>query len=188
MLKHTASRIITVVATLGVAGAALGDEVTRANWVPTHDFSSILGDMWTFKCPTSGTVDISVQRMDDTREFFSNIDPIMHLVDGIGTDLFTGDDDVVCAVPGPFGCPSTLGPILCGAKNPHSLIIHTMGTGGAGGGGYILSIEAFDRKGVSVAERRLKLGGEKQRKLPVWADPAKGNSQGPALNDEGVPF
>ncbi len=188
MLKHTASRIITVVATLGVAGAALGDEVTRANWVPTHDFSSILGDMWTFKCPTSGTVDISVQRMDDTREFFSNLDPILHLVDGIGTDLFTGDDDDVCAVPGPFECPSTLGPILCGAKNPHSLIIHTMGTGGAGGGGYILSIEAFDRKGVSVAERRLKLGGEKQRKLPVWADPAKGNSQGPALNDEGVPF
>ena len=119
MLKHTTSLIITVVATLGVASVALGDEVTRANWVPTHDFSSILGDMWTFKCPTSGTVDISVQRMDDTGKFFSNIDPIMHVVDGIDTFLCAGDDDIACAGAGPLECPPTLGPIPCGAKNPH---------------------------------------------------------------------
>ena len=33
----------------------------------------------------------------------------------------------------------------------------------------------------------IKLGGGAKRKLPGWANPNAGNSQGPALDNEGMP-
>jgi hypothetical protein len=58
-----------------------------------------LGDLWTFKCPKGGTVNVSVDTKDDTDAAQSDIDPVLLVVDGAGNLLAIGDDDVDCTYP-----------------------------------------------------------------------------------------
>ena len=88
----------SAVALLAMTGRASPDDLhRRSNWVPNvglldfggDDFNSgraeqPLGDMWTFRCPSGGTVSASVDTKDDTDEFTADIGPVLLVIDGSG--------------------------------------------------------------------------------------------------------
>ena len=152
--------------------------------------------MYTFHCPSKGTVSILVDTTDDTGANQSNLDLVLEVTDGKGNLLLqpfgnpnlTGDDEAACTfIPGcGFACPQVID-LACGKGNPHTLAIFSFPTapGCIGGGGYILTISALNKKGKVVKDKAIKLGGGPPRKTPKWADGVVKNQ--PALNDEGVP-
>ena len=129
-----------------------------------------LGDLWTFKCPKGGTVNVSVDTKDDTDTAQSDIDPVLLVVDGAGNLLAFADDDVACTYPPVcgFACPS-VSAVACGSdghaddgrhgsdSEPHNIIVRDFGDSGCvGGGGYGLVVEVFKADGSQLSERRVR--------------------------------
>jgi hypothetical protein len=194
--------IAPVVATFPQASA---EPISRSNWVPNVGQLNVegeqpLGDLWTFKCPKGGTVNVSVDTKDDTDAAQSDIDPVLLVVDGAGNLLAIGDDDVDCTYPPVCGftCPSVTA-VACGddgsdgnrhdsGGEPHSIIVRDFGASGCvGGGGYGLVVEVFKADGSQLSERRVDLGGGPQRDVPKYALDLGKAPTGPALDDEDVP-
>jgi hypothetical protein len=186
---------------LMVAGAprTSAEPISRSNWVPNVgqlnvDGEQPLGDLWTFKCPKGGTINVSVDTKDDTDNAESYIDPVLLLVDGQGNLLAFADDDVDCTYPPVCGffCPS-IAAVACGKGENHSLIVRDFGAAIGpdeacqGGGGYNLVLEVFRADGRQVPERRVELGGGQKRKVPEWAPDFGTAPTGPVLDDEDVP-
>jgi hypothetical protein len=198
-----------VVAVLQSAPTATAQVSTfRANWVPGAE-SFAFGDVWTFNCPANGTVSVSVDTWDDRGDSSSNIDPVLEvrdkngnlLVDASGSPTGGLSDDAhpctippVCGILNPtfrFWCPEIVD-IPCGKGNPHTVMVYgnpnATSFGCSGGGAYALLVSAKDKKGKSVAESKLALGGGPTRKLPTWADAQDGiDKAGPALDDVLIP-
>lgn len=190
--------VVLAVLVLTTDAASVGDaeEVRRVNWIPKSDLSS-LGDMWTFKCPSGGTVSASVDtRVDIVDNNLSTIDPRLKIVSGKGGTVTSADNTVACTVPSAcgFGCPQVSN-IACGEGSLHSIIIRDSTKNASDdsrcqiGGSYVLRLEVFDKDGNSLPAKKVKLGGGASRKVPAWAlDDALGPTKtGPALDDELVP-
>jgi hypothetical protein len=187
---------------------ASAEPISRSNWVPNVGQLNVegeqpLGDLWTFKCPKGGTVNVSVDTKDDTDNAESDIDPVLLVVDGAGNLLAFADDDVDCTYPPVCGflCPSVTA-VTCGndgesdggrhgsERELHSIIVRDFGAAGATcqeGGGYSLVVEVFTADGKQLSERRVDLGGGPQRKVPEYALDLGKAPTGPALDDEDVP-
>jgi hypothetical protein len=183
---------------LFVGGTALAEPAVRTNTVPAYnnDFGNPnirinLGDLWTFKCPRNGSVTISVDTIEDGAVAMeSKVDPALAVYDGAGNLLGSADDTQDCTYDPTCGfqCPAIT--VDCGAANPHSVSVFQASNleQGCDDGGYVLSVEAFDANGQSIAAKKLQLGGGAKRKVPRWLDPARQLAPGPALDDEAVPF
>jgi hypothetical protein len=206
--------IAPVVATFPQASA---EPISRSNWVPNVGQLNVegeqpLGDLWTFKCPKGGTVNVSVDTKDDTDAAQSDIDPVLLVVDGAGNLLAIGDDDVECTYPPVcgFACPS-VSAVACGDDDsdgnhhdsggnrhdsggkPHTIIVRDFGAADVTGtpcqegGGYGLVVEVFGADGSQLSERRVDLGGGPKRDVPKYALDLGKAPTGPALDDEDVP-
>lgn len=188
--------IVPVVATAPQASA---EPISRSNWVPNVGQLNVegeqpLGDLWTFRCPRGGTVNVAVDTKDDTDTAQADIDPVLLLVDGAGNLLAFADDDVGCTYPPVcgFACPSATA-VACGSDGKHSVIVRDFGAADATGapcqegGGYGLTVEVFTRDGRQVPERLVDLGGGPRRNAPKWAVELGKAPVGPALDDEDVP-
>jgi hypothetical protein len=164
-----------------------------------------LGDLWTFKCPTGGTVNVAVDTKDNTDDAEADIDPVLLVVDGAGNLLAFGDDEVDCTYPPVcgFACPSVT-EVACGSggggghgdrgdDQTHSIIVRDLGAANATdtpcqeGGGYNLVVEVFAADGSQSSERAVELGGGPDRKVPRFALRLGKAPIGPALDDEDVP-
>jgi hypothetical protein len=189
---------------------ASSEPITRSNWVPNVGQLNVegeqpLGDLWTFKCPRGGTVNVSVDTKDDTDNGEADIDPVLLVVDGAGNLLAFADDDVDCTYPPVcgFSCPSVTA-VACGSAGPrrgghddddegtHSIIVRDFGAaiGDAAcqeGGGYNLVVEVFNADGRQLSERKVELGGGPKREVPKYALDLGKAPTGPALDDEDVP-
>jgi hypothetical protein len=185
--------------TLMVAGASQtsAEPISRSNWVPDvgaldFEVEQPLGDLWTFKCPKGGMVNISVDTKDDTDDAQSDIDPVLALVDGKGNLLEFADDEVDCTYPPVcgFDCQSVTA-VACGRGEKHSVIVRDFGAAGdpacQEGGGYNLIVEVFKADGRQLSERTVELGGGPKRNVPEWAVDFGKAPTGPALDDEDVP-
>jgi hypothetical protein len=184
---------------VAVAPQASAEPISRSNWVPNVGQLNVegeqpLGDLWTFKCPEGGTVNVSVDTKDDTDAAQSDIDPVLLVVDGRGNLLAFGDDEAVCTyepVCG-FACPSVTA-VACGRGEKHSVIVRDFGdaiatdTACQEGGGYNLIVEVFKADGSQSSDRRVELGGGPKRNVPKWALNLGKAPTGPALDDEDVP-
>ena len=167
------------------------EALTRYNWVPDVT-TTLIGDMWTFVCPTGGSFNIYVDTANGSPTN-SNLDLAFTVLDGNGVYVTSADDAFACFYPSACGyqCPSTSGYLPCGPGKTHSLLIYDTGAGGGscvGGGAYFLSIDVKDANSISLPERAVKLGGGPKRKLPAWANPNGGNTYGPAFDDEGLMY
>jgi hypothetical protein len=199
-LRAALAFIVPVVA---MASQAAAEPISRSNWVPNVGQLDVegeqpLGDLWTFKCPEGGTVNVSVDTKDDTDSAESDIDPVLFVVDGAGNLLAFLDDDVDCTYPPVCGflCPSVTG-LSCGSQGSddgrHSLIVRDFGASdGTGtpcqeGGGYSLVVEVFGADGNQLSERRVDVGGGPKRDVPKYALELGKAPTGPALDDEDVP-
>jgi hypothetical protein len=177
-----------VIAALACGGQSHAEEIIRDNWVPNT--GTQLGDVWTFKCPAGGHVDVTVQTVADNRELgLSTIDPFFSLFDGGGHQIAGADDDIECTEPQACGftCPQALH-VPCG-KGTHSIVIaHSGAQRGDNadkcqiGGGYELSVEVFDASGASQPSSKVKLGGGAHFKVPAGVLPS-GITSGPAMDD-----
>jgi hypothetical protein len=83
------------VALAAAAPQASSEPISRSNWIPNVGQLNVegeqpLGDLWTFKCPTGGTVNVSVDTKDDTDDAQADIDPVVLVVDGAGNLLASG--------------------------------------------------------------------------------------------------
>jgi hypothetical protein len=195
------------------ASQASAEPISRSNWIPNvgqlnfDEGEQPLGDLWTFKCPEGGTVNVSVDTKDDTEAAESEIDPVLLVVDGVGNLLAFADDDVDCTYPPVcgFACPSVTA-LACGSQGDdhnensdrsdrnddsdgeHSLIVRDFGAlGCTDGGGYNLVVEVFKADGSQLSERRVELGGGPKRDVPKYALELGKAPTGPALDDEDVP-
>lgn len=208
MRSQDALRVITfaVFAPLvGAVGDASAEPISRSNWVPNVGQLNLegeqpLGDLWTFRCPRGGTVNVSVDTKDDTDNGQSDIDPVLLVVDGRGNLLAFGDDDVQCTYPPVcgFSCPSVTA-VACddggghSRSEKHSIIVRDFGAADATGtpcqegGGYNLVVEVFSARGHQLSERRIELGGGPRREVPKYALALGKAPTGPALDDEDVP-
>jgi hypothetical protein len=190
---------------------ASAEPISRSNWIPNVGQLNVpgeqpLGDLWTFKCPEGGTVNVSVDTKDDTDTGESDIDPVLEVVDAAGNVLAFADDDVDCTYPPVCGffCPSVT-EVACGSdddndsgrrgrqREPHSIIVRDFGAaiGNSAcqeGGGYNLTVEVFGPDGRQLSERRVELGGGPERDVPKYALELGKAPTGPALDDEDVPF
>lgn len=184
--------LAALVAALTIAGSGYAEQVVRRNWVPGGNYPD-RGDLWTFKCPSGGSVTASVQTVVDLSSTnVAAIDPLFVIFDATGTAVGSADDTVVCAVPSAcgFSCPSGTSP--CG-QGVHSIVVRTSGSGGddrcAHGGGYVLTIETFNANGDPQPASKLKLGGGPKYKVPkaLLAVDADVGSGGPAIDDGRVP-
>ena len=189
---------------LAIASQASAEPISRSNWVPNVGQLNVegeqpLGDLWTFRCPEGGTVNVSVDTTDDTDAAQSDIDPVLLVVDGAGNLLAFADDDVDCTYPPVCGffCPS-VSALACGSEGNnddnddndgrHSIIVRDFGSSGCvGGGGYNLVVEVFTADGSQLSERRVDLGGGPERDVPKYALDLGKAPTGPALDDEDVP-
>jgi hypothetical protein len=77
---------------VAAAAQASAEPISRSNWVPNVGQLNVegeqpLGDLWTFRCPEGGTVNVSVDTKDDTDAAQSDIDPVLLVVDGAGNLL-----------------------------------------------------------------------------------------------------
>jgi hypothetical protein len=192
---------------VAAAAQASAEPISRSNWVPNVGQLNVegeqpLGDLWTFRCPEGGTVNVSVDTKDDTDAAQSDIDPVLLVVDGAGNLLAFADDDVDCTYPPVCGffCPS-VSALACGSEGNnddnddnddndgrHSIIVRDFGSSGCvGGGGYNLVVEVFTADGSQLSERRVDLGGGPERDVPKYALDLGKAPTGPALDDEDVP-
>jgi hypothetical protein len=175
------------------------EPISRSNWVPNVGQLNVegeqpLGDLWTFRCPKGGTVNVSVDTKDDTDTAQADIDPVLLVVDGAGNLLAFADDDVDCTYPPVCGffCPSVTA-LACGSDGEHTIIVRDFGAADATGtpcqegGGYNLVVEAFTADGSQVSERRVDLGGGPRRDVPKYALDLGKAPTGPGLDDEDVP-
>jgi hypothetical protein len=195
--------MLAAVALVGVAASeASAEPISRSNWVPNVGQLNVegeqpLGDLWTFKCPKGGTVNVSVDTKDATDAASSDIDPVLLVVDGAGNLLAFADDDVDCTYPPVCGffCPS-VSALACGGggeHSEHSIIVRDFGAADATGtpcqegGGYNLIVEVFTQDGRQLSERRVELGGGPERDVPKYALKLAKAPTGPALDDEDVP-
>jgi hypothetical protein len=183
-----------------VTAEAVAQEIDRSNWVPNvgrlAEGEQPLGDMWTFRCPSGGTVSVSVDTKDDTDTGESDIDPVLALIDGAGNSLAFADDEVACTYPPVCGysCPS-ITTVACGegGRERHSLVVRDYGTASATGtfcqegGGYNLTVAVFEAGGRQLSEREVGLDGGPRRTVPKWALELGKAPVGPALDDEDVP-
>jgi hypothetical protein len=135
--------MLATVALVGVAASeASAEPISRSNWVPNVGQLNVegeqpLGDLWTFKCPKGGTVNVSVDTKDATDAASSDIDPVLLVVDGAGNLLAFADDDVDCTYPPVCGffCPS-VSALACGGggeHSEHSIIVRDFGAADATG-------------------------------------------------------
>jgi hypothetical protein len=194
------SLALAVIAPVAVlAPQASAEPVSRSNWVPNVGQLNLegeqpLGDLWTFKCPRGGTVNVFVDTKDDTDTAQSDIDPVLLVVDGAGNLLAFADDEVDCTYPPVCGffCPSVT-EVACGRGDKHSVVVRDFGAANATGtpcqegGGYGLTVEVFTAHGRQVPEKFVELGGGPKRKVPKWALDLGKAPAGPALDDEDVP-
>jgi hypothetical protein len=182
------------IVTLALGGTGYAEEIFRDNWVPnTH--SENLGDVWTFKCPAGGHVNVTVQTAEDNVALdLSTIDPVLEILDGTAAVLAFFDDDIECRTPQAcgFSCPQARD-VPCG-KGTHSIVIaHSGDSRGDNsdkcqiGGGYTLSVEVFDANGISQPASKVKLGGGPQPKVPN-AVRGPGAPSGPAVDDGPIAF
>ena len=198
---------------VAVVSQASAEPISRSNWVPNVGQLNVegeqpLGDLWTFKCPEGGTVNVSVDTKDDTDTAQADIDPVLLVVDGAGNLLAFADDDVDCTYPPVCGffCPSVTA-LACGSDGSdnnhrndgnhgsdgkHSLIVRDFGAAFdeaacQEGGGYSLVVEVFGADGKQLSERRVDLGGGPKRDVPEYALDLGKAPTGPALDDEDVP-
>ena len=199
-----ASIVILAICSLSSANE---DGIKRSNWIPNVGFLEFpveqpLGDMWTFNCPYRGTVSATVDTKDDTDEAQSCVDPVLWLVDGKGNLLDIGDDEISCTYPQVcrYACPSVRA--KCGECGKHSLIVRDYGPSGCDkGGGYELTVFVYDAAGNLLPEHAVRLGGRHRRasravmlgggayrKVPKWALNFGKAPEGPALDNENVPF
>jgi hypothetical protein len=198
--------LATIAMTVAAASEASAEPISRSNWVPNVGQLNVegeqpLGDLWTFKCPKGGTVNVSVDTKDDTDNAQSDIDPVLLVIDGAGNLLAFADDDVDCTYPPVcgFACPS-VSALACGSDDSdsrrhghdndgkHSLVVRDFGSSGClGGGGYNLVVEVFTADGRQLSERRVDLGGGPKRDVPKYALEFGKAPTGPALDDEDVP-
>jgi hypothetical protein len=187
----------TVLAAIFVLAAVVfGQEVLRTNYIPSGDYSEgIVGDMWTFVCPTGGWVSVAVDTKNDTGNGKSNLNLRLEIADKKGNLLALGDEEMNCAYDSICGysCPQVVD-VACGLGNPHTIAIYSHPSNASntqtgqlckGGGGYDLTVSAVKRNGVPVTELALALGGSSKRYKPPWAGGV--GIYGPALDDEGVP-
>jgi hypothetical protein len=199
MVWHVRMLALTLAASLGVGTLGATEPIIRSGWVPNVGQLATgeqpLGDLWTFECPAGGTVTASVDTKDDRDTGQANLDPILELLDGTGQLVAAGDDNLVCTYPPVCGfeCAQVVR-VLCGADNPHSLLVRDFGVGSttgitcAGGGGYQLTVEVLDPYGKSVPADSVRLGGSPRRYVPAWALEEGKAPVGPALDDEAVPL
>jgi hypothetical protein len=151
-----------------------------------------LGDMWTFNCPSGGTVIASVDTKDDTDTGGADIDPFLVVVDGAGNLLVSADDSFACTYPPicGFACPAV--EVECGTGLRHSLIVRDLDAGASGafcqeGGGYELTVEVFRANGAQQSASAINLGGGPARTVPAFAREEGAAPRGPVLDDENVP-
>ena len=174
---------------------AVADPFERRNWIPSGNYlffeqgGTTLGDMWTFVCPAGGSVQLSVDTMNDSPTG-ARIDPGIAVWDAEGNLIATGDDDFDCTYTPNcgFSCPAV--DVPCGKGIQHSVSIFSVlpNQGCEGGGGYVLGVEVKNRLGRSFRESRVKLGGGVNgRGVPEWFDTGKGLKRPAALDDEAVP-
>jgi hypothetical protein len=191
--------LVVIAPMVVIAPQASAEPISRSNWVPNVGNPNVegeqpLGDLWTFKCPEGGSVDVSVDTKDDTDTEESDIDPLLLVVDGEGNLLAVGDDEVECSYPPVcgFGCPAVT-EVACGSGEKHSVIVRDFGPSTATdtacqeGGGYNLVVDVFKADGNQLSERRVDLGGGPERKVPEYALDLGKAPTGPALDDEDVP-
>jgi hypothetical protein len=184
---------------VAIAPQASAEPISRSNWIPNVGQLNLedeqpLGDLWTFRCPRGGTVNVSVDTKDDTDTARADIDPVLLVVDGAGNLLAFADDDVDCSYPPVCGffCPSVTA-VACGSGGRHSVIVRDFGAADATGtpcqegGGYGLRVEVFTANGRQVPEPLVDLGGGPRRNVPKWALDLGKAPAGPALDDEDVP-
>jgi hypothetical protein len=184
--------ITAVFLTLMLASAGYGEE--RRQWVPNS--YSLTGDMWTFNCPAGGSVQATVQTVDDHpgSSDLSAIDPAFTIRGAAGNFLALGDDEVACDVAQAcgFSCPSAT--VACGAGGMHSIQVYSTGANSALnaecaiGGGYILTLNVFTKAGVPLSPAAVNLGGGPTRTVPGWAVTGGAAKRGPLLDDERLPF
>jgi hypothetical protein len=187
---------LAILPLMAVVPSTSAEPISRSNWVPNFgqlnaEGEQPLGDMWTFRCPRGGTVNVSVDTKDDTDAGQSDIDPVLLVVDGAGSLLAFGDDDVDCTYPPVcgFSCPAVTA-VACGSDGRHSVIVRDFGTAGTTcqeGGGYNLVVEVFTGGGRQLPEQAVDLGGGPRRNVPSWAVDVGKAPVGPALDDEDVP-
>lgn len=172
-------------------------EALRTNYIPSGDYSEgVVGDLWTFTCPSGGWVSVALDTRNDNGDGTSNLNPSFEIVDKKGNLIADSDDDMACTYDPACGysCPQVVD-VACGSGNPHTLAVYSVPSNPGntanppmlcvGGGGYDLMMSAIKRNGVPVKEKALKLGGSARRTVPKWAGGT--GKQGPALDDEGVP-
>ncbi len=172
------------------AGSAGAVVVQRQNWVPVGAGSAVgkNGDLWTFVCPSRGTVSVTVNNVNDSPADGGGIDPVMAIYDGEGNLLVVVDDTINCSVPKCGGgnailrCPQVTN-LSCGSGKLHSLAVRDFATCL---GSYTITLEVRDSKGVSLPESKVRLGGGPKRKLPKWISTG-GLQEGPAIDDAQVP-
>jgi hypothetical protein len=186
---------------MAIGAPAHAQNAVRSGWVPNvgelADGEFPLGDLWTFNCPTGGSGTLFVDTKDDTDTGQSCVDVTAYVVTDSGTLLGFGDDDAACTyapVCG-FSCPAFSFSGCDG--NKVSLVVRDFGTASNTGtfcnkgGGYVIHLAVFDKKGVQLTPAAIGLGGGPSRFTPVWARTAlglpPGADQGPALDDEDVP-
>jgi hypothetical protein len=193
------TKLAIVAPLVALASQASAEPISRSNWTPNVGQLNVereqpLGDLWTFKCPRGGTVNVSVDTKDDTDAAQSDIDPVLLVVDGAGNLLAFADDNTSCTYPPVcgFSCPSVTA-LACGSDSEHSIIVRDFGAADATGtpcqegGGYNLVVEAFTADGSQVSERRVDLGGGPRRDVPKYALDLGKAPTGPGLDDEDVP-
>jgi hypothetical protein len=194
--QNTLWTLAIVTPLVAVAPPTSAEPISRSNWIPNVGQLNLegeqpLGDLWTFRCPGGGTVNVAVDTKDDTDTGQSDIDPVLLVVDGTGSLLAFADDDVDCTYPPVCGffCPSVTA-VACGGEGRHSVIVRDFGTAGTDcqeGGGYNLTVEVFTADGRQLSEQAVDLGGGPRRNVPSWAVDLDKAPVGPALDDEDVP-
>jgi hypothetical protein len=161
------------------------------------------GDIYTFNCPRSATIEIRVDTKDDG-DGRAHIDPHLWVYDGTGAVGFReGDDEIACTyqpVCGPadddddfYQCARVA--FTCGPNNPYTIIVtdsgpHPGDVGSdrvcTGGGGYKLTVSASAGDGgETVSKKSLKFSG-RDVKLPDWLA-GKTPAQAPLIDDGQVP-
>jgi hypothetical protein len=188
--RFTLELLVLAGASLLLAGSVRAEVVQRHNWVPAGTYGPVgrSGDLWTFVCPKGGTVGVTVDNATDadTPGALTGIDPVIYIYDGAGNSLAVVDDSIDCTNPkcgstnAFHRCPQVL--VACGTGTTHSLVVRDFGTCA---GAYSLSLEVRDAKGMSLPEKKVKLGGGAKAKAPKWLPRAL--RVGPAIDDAEVP-
>lgn len=186
-LPYSCLCILLAVFSLGVMPFdSRAAEIRRVDEVPGGGF---VGDLWTFRCPAGGSVDVRVDTFPDVAlngGVFSALDPVLEIYDGRGNLLALGDDEVLCsaALFCDAACPAVT--FACGQGVRHSIVIRDAGAlpDCFGGGSYELVVEAFGAGGGSRLQSSVQLGGGPFQELPQWlVNTGVTGRRGPVVDD-----